>query len=46
MSQKNASAPGKSVRAHETRTVIDAPIEDVWRAITEAKQIAAGSLRM
>jgi uncharacterized protein YndB with AHSA1/START domain len=29
----------KAVRAHETRIEIDAPIEDVWRALTEAREI-------
>ena len=30
----------KSTRAHETRVVIDAPMEDVWKALTEPAAIA------
>jgi len=30
----------KEVRAHETRVEIDAPIEEVWKALTEANEIA------
>ena len=30
----------KSVRAHETRIEIDAPIEEVWKALTDATEIA------
>jgi uncharacterized protein YndB with AHSA1/START domain len=30
----------KEVLAHETRVEIDAPIEEVWKALTEAKEIA------
>jgi uncharacterized protein YndB with AHSA1/START domain len=30
----------KTVRAHETRVEIDRPIEEVWQAITDAKEIA------
>lgn len=30
----------KSSRSHETRITIDAPIEEVWKAITEAGEIA------
>ena len=35
---KNVAA--SSGRAHETRVAIDAPIEEVWKAITEAEAIA------
>jgi len=30
----------KEVREHENRVEIDAPVEDVWKALTDAKQIA------
>ena len=30
----------KAVRAHETRIEIDRPIEEVWKAITDAKEMA------
>jgi len=33
----SAKDPGRS---HETRVVIDAPIEEVWKAITEARELA------
>ncbi|MBI3473909.1 MAG: SRPBCC domain-containing protein [Candidatus Solibacter usitatus] len=33
-------AAEKAVRSHETRAVIDAPIEDVWKALTEARALA------
>jgi uncharacterized protein YndB with AHSA1/START domain len=38
MAQTDPQA-SKAVRAHETRIEIDAPIEDVWRALTEAREI-------
>lgn len=30
----------KEIRAHENRIAIDAPIEDVWKALTDAQEIA------
>src|ERR1700693_6125910 len=30
----------KAVRAHETRVEIDRPTEEVWKAITDAREIA------
>lgn len=30
----------KAIRAHETRVVIDRPIQEVWKAITDAKEMA------
>ena len=30
----------KAVRAHETRVVIDAPVEEVWKALTEASALS------
>lgn len=41
MSQIRTDEQGvRSSRAHETRVVIDAPVEDVWKAITEASEIS------
>lgn len=38
MAQTDPQA-SKAVRSHETRIEIDAPIEDVWKALTEARKI-------
>ena len=36
----NKTAMTETMRAHETVTEIDAPIEEVWKALTEASEIA------
>jgi uncharacterized protein YndB with AHSA1/START domain len=40
MVETKDNVPAPAGRAHQTRVVIDAPIEEVWKAITEADAIA------
>ncbi|MGH9722584.1 MAG: SRPBCC family protein [Bryobacteraceae bacterium] len=40
MTKTETAAASKPGRAHETRIVIDAPIEEVWKALTDANALS------